>query len=155
MAIVVSQEITESVREVIKVLDDNTITNKKEVLDDLLKPIIDAQYAPPRTKPNIRNILPVLLEGFLNENVDKIYLARYVSTFIKREFPEVFNTWNINHTNKESKDTTWVKKSSGQGPTENLHPRPHKRNKDKYNKETRHLKKFEENKHVKKGSRQP
>lgn len=130
MAVVVCPRITSAVKTCIEILEDANVPVNSAFYERILpelKTVTEATYPPPRTKPSTRLVLPILIEGMSSnamerlEDSDKLYVRRYISNFLKRDFPEVFPIENrIPRSNNEKK---------GGGPP--------KKNKDKYNKETR------------------
>lgn len=127
----------------------NSSINVNEICDELT--ILTKQsYSPPRTKPNVRIVLPILIEGWKvsqNNARNNSYICHFLSIFLKREFIEELDfdivhgesnqVRNDHHQNQ--KDKTW--QSVGKN----------NKNKDKYNNEKRKglKKKFDQNKHVK------
>jgi hypothetical protein len=132
MAVVVCPRITNAVKTCIELLEDVNVVVDSAFYERILpeiKTVTDATYPPPRTKPSTRLVLPILIEGLSSdamerlEDADKLYVRRYISNFLKRDFPEVFPIENrVPRSDNEKRNF-----SSG----------PPKRNKDKYNKETR------------------
>lgn len=87
---------------------------------DMLKPVTVARYPQPRTKPNTRMILPLILDGISSRDFtpgEFLYVSRYLIGFLKRDFPDM-------STSLESQEPMQK-------------PKRHSKNKSKYHKDTR------------------
>jgi len=114
--VVASPALGEALKEAERLLESGS----NEGIKDVLAPVIAASYPPPRTRPNVRVILPILLDVLCDcnkEEGDRRLVRKYVIGFLRREFPEIFPF-------------------TSQGSTMNSHVKKNK-NRDKYNKETR------------------
>lgn len=139
MAVVVCPTITQSIKECVALLEDTNeeYTHVIEQLSVKIQPVITAYYPPPRTKPTVRLVLPLLADSLHAQRVasysvrDQLYVRRYIANLIRRDFPEVF--MNADQGNNDTSTNTPSKPP----------PKPHmKKNKDKYNKATRNKKKM-------------
>lgn len=123
--IVSSPTIGAAIKEAVNLLEHGSNDDVQSKLEAILSSVISATYPPPRTRPYVRLILPLLLNAITCAESqypldDFRALRRYTTGFLRREFPEILP--NSSH------------QSEHYTPRKKEHP---KKNKDKYNKETR------------------
>lgn len=120
--VVSSPALGEALKEAERILESGSDDTK---IQEVLAPVISASYPPPRTRPYVRVILPILLSALSDckEEGDRRSIRKYVLGFLRREFPEIFPF--------TGRDGTVNATGNAYG---NAHA---KKNKDKYNKETR------------------
>ena len=151
MAVVVCPTITQAVVESVNILENVEMdyANVVEQISTKLQPVMLAEYPHPKTKPNIRLVLPLLINSLHDELVfsyndrDKLYVRRYVAGLLRRDFPEIFPPKHSYQTNQQTNTQPDVPRHNNVPTHNNGKPSiQRKKNKDKYNKETRNKKKM-------------